>query len=38
MAAHGGIRKLAVPDYWNHRVLLFDLNADGSLVSRRRAA
>jgi sugar lactone lactonase YvrE len=35
MAAHPGIRKLAVPDYWNHRVLLFDLNADGSLLSRR---
>jgi hypothetical protein len=25
--------KLAVPDYWNHRVLLFDLRADGSVAS-----
>jgi sugar lactone lactonase YvrE len=31
-AAHLGIRKLAVPDYWNHRVLLFELRADGSLA------
>ncbi len=34
-AAHvgqeGGI--LAVPDYWNHRVLLFDLRSDGSVAS-----
>jgi DNA-binding beta-propeller fold protein YncE len=30
--------KLAVPDYWNHRVLLFDLNPDGSLVNRRASA
>ena len=33
-AAHLGIRKLAVPDYWNHRVLLFDLRDDGSLEGR----
>ena len=31
--AHPRTRKLAVADYWNHRVLLFDLNADGSLAS-----
>jgi DNA-binding beta-propeller fold protein YncE len=35
LAAHTGIGKLAVPDYWNHRVLLFDLKPDGSLASRR---
>jgi len=35
MAAHTGTGKLAVPDFWNHRVLLFDLKADGSLASRR---
>ena len=34
MAAHLATRTLAVPDYWNHRVLLFDLNQDGSLASR----
>lgn len=38
LAAHQGIGKLAVPDYWNHRVLLFDLHADGSLAGRRAAA
>jgi sugar lactone lactonase YvrE len=35
MAAHLGTRKVAVPDFWNHRVLLFDLKPDGSLASRR---
>ncbi len=34
LAAHRGAGKLAVPDYWNHRVLLFDLRADGSLSGR----
>lgn len=34
LAAHVGTGKLAVPDYWNHRVLLFDLAPDGALVSR----
>ena len=34
LAAHRGIGKLAVPDYWNHRVLLFDLRGDGSLAGR----
>src|SRR5581483_9583409 len=34
LAAHLGLRKLAVPDTWNHRVLLFDLRSDGSLASR----
>jgi sugar lactone lactonase YvrE len=34
LAAHVGARLLAVPDYWNHRVLLFPLNADGSLAAR----
>ena len=34
LAASLEARKLAVPDYWNHRVLLFDLHADGSLASR----
>jgi hypothetical protein len=38
MAAHAGICKLAAPDYWNHRVLLFDLHADGSLAERRASA
>src|SRR2546423_225801 len=38
MAAHAGIRKLAVPDYWNHRVMLFDLKPDGSVASRRASA
>lgn len=38
MAAHQGIGKLAVPDFWNHRVLLFDLKPDGSLASRRASA
>ncbi len=35
LAAHIGRQLLAVPDYWNHRVLLFELRADGSLASRR---
>lgn len=35
MAAHAGLGKLAVPDFWNHRVLLFDLHPDGSLAGRR---
>jgi len=34
LAAHQGVGKLAVPDYWNQRVLLFDLREDGSLASR----
>lgn len=34
LAASREVRKLAVPDYWNHRVLLFDLQPDGSLASR----
>ncbi len=38
LAAHAGIGKLAVPDCWNHRVLLFDLHADGSLATRRSTA
>jgi DNA-binding beta-propeller fold protein YncE len=38
LAAHQAIGKLAVPDYWNHRVLLFDLRADGSLAARRASA
>jgi sugar lactone lactonase YvrE len=37
-AAHQGIGKLAVPDYWNHRVLIFDLREDGSLAARRASA
>src|SRR5688500_11033915 len=34
-AAHVGQESgtLAVPDYWNHRVLLFELRADGSVAS-----
>lgn len=35
LAAHLGLRRLAIPDYWNHRVLLFELNAEGSLAERR---
>ncbi len=34
LAAHLGARLLAVPDHWNHRVLLFPLRADGALASR----
>jgi hypothetical protein len=33
-AAHLGARLLAVPDYWNHRVLLFDLREDGAPAAR----
>jgi len=33
LAANLEARRLAVPDYWNHRVLLFELNGDGSLAS-----
>lgn len=38
LAAHQAARKLAVPDYWNHRVLLFDLNTDGTLAGRKASA